>query len=192
MNISLVIYTIITTCFIIIALSVMQKFFENDSSKTINEKKSIVETGSMTMFFLIQYLVIRFHFGEIVTSFTLFRLFLIIFGLYIVIFGTYVNVIGRYQLGKYWANQIKIYKNHKLLTTGMYQYVRHPLYASLIWICFGVSIVYQNWVALSLSLCIFTPFMYYRAKQEEELLMNTFSNYKDYQKTVYMFIPYIL
>ncbi|MGK0469242.1 MAG: protein-S-isoprenylcysteine O-methyltransferase Ste14, partial [Clostridium sp.] len=38
---------------------------------------------------------------------------------------------------------------------------------------------------------IFIPFMYYRAKQEETLLIQTFSEYNDYIKRTGMFFPKI-
>jgi protein-S-isoprenylcysteine O-methyltransferase Ste14 len=72
---------------------------------------------------------------------------------------------------------------------GAYRIVRHPLYASLIWVFYGASIVYLNYYAFLLNTFVFIPFMYYRAKQEEELLEKEFSDYNKYTLNVGMFFP---
>ena len=105
------------------------------------------------------------------------------------VFSAAVNICGRMSLGKNWANQIKIYPDHVFVASGAYRLVRHPLYASIIWIFFGASLVYENYVAFFLTLLVFVPFMYYRAKQEEDLLTKEFQDYKNYQKEVGMFFP---
>ena len=112
-----------------------------------------------------------------------------IIGLLILIIGCIINIIGRINLGKNWSNQIKIYDDHSLVSNGVYKIVRHPLYASIIWMFFGASLIYSNYLAFLANLIIFIPFMYYRAKQEETLLKNEFIDYKDYQIKVGMFFP---
>jgi len=103
-----------------------------------------------------------------------------------------VNVRGRFNLGKNWSNQIKIYQDHYLVSSGVYHFVRHPLYGSIIWMFFGASLVYLNYLALLSNVLIFIPAMYFRAKQEEKMLMQEFPEYKEYQKRVGMFFPKFL
>ncbi len=179
--------------FLLIALAVTIDFLENKpDKKTRKEKRSFVETGTMTLFFILFYLVIRFSFGKLDPNVSLVGLwFISILCWIIIIVGVYFNVYGRILLGKNWANQIKIYKDHTLVINGVYKVVRHPLYASLIWIFYACSVLYLNWIAFLLNSFIFVPMMYYRAKQEEKLLTEQFKNYKDYRKNVGMFFPKI-
>jgi protein-S-isoprenylcysteine O-methyltransferase Ste14 len=156
------------------------------------EKKSIVDTATMAAFFLVYYLVIRFRIGEIATVFSPeVRIVMASIGCAIIIYSCYINVIGRRYLGGNWANHIRIYDDHELVREGPYKMVRHPLYASLIWMFFGGAMVYANYPALLLNLFIFMPFMYYRAKQEEEMLSSKFKQYDDYKSKVGMFFPKI-
>jgi len=155
------------------------------------EKRSIVETGSMFMFFFLFYLSLRFRIGYIHTELNLVRVIVDGLGILLLLTGSVVNVIGRFNLGGNWSNQVKIYKDHTFVSKGMYSIVRHPLYASIIWMFIAASVIYTNYVALLLTLFIFIPFMYYRAKQEEVLLSGEFKNYKDYQGRVGMFFPKI-
>ncbi|MFA6145760.1 MAG: isoprenylcysteine carboxylmethyltransferase family protein [Patescibacteria group bacterium] len=112
-----------------------------------------------------------------------------IVGLLILVIGCIVNIKGRIKLGKNWSNQIKIYEDHYFISNGIYGFVRHPLYASIIWMFFGASLIYFNFFAFLSNLLIFIPFMYYRAKQEEYLLIKEFKNYQNYQIKVGMFFP---
>lgn len=144
----------------------------------------------MFAFFLIFYVLIRFKIGELIID-NILRTYLILIGLIFVVVGCAINIVGRFNLGTNWANQIKIYNTHKLIRTGVYGLVRHPLYASLMLMFYGACLVYPNYLAFLANTLIFIPFMYYRAKQEEYLLTKTFKEYKQYQKEVGIFFPKI-
>ena len=181
---------IIGLAVLVIFASIAINFFEAQASgKVKKEKRSFVETGSMVGFFLIFYLVIRLRLGIFDYSYIPVRFGLMLFSWIILIVGVYFNVAGRFKLGSNWANQVRIYKNQSLVTGGVYSVVRHPLYASLIWMFYAASLIYLNWLAFLLNTLIFIPFMSYRAKQEEKLLAKEFKNYKNYQKEAGMFFP---
>jgi len=181
---------IVSVCVFIIFLAIIIDFTEFHQRDGIKkEKRSIVETGTMLLFFLSFYLLIRFNIGQIHINFSLPLILLNIFGLLVLIIGCVVNINGRLNLGKNWSNQIKIYDDHAFVSKGVYSFIRHPLYASMIWIFLAASLVYMNYLALLSTIAIFIPFMYYRAKQEEFLLGREFKNYRQYQKDVGMFFP---
>ncbi len=156
----------------------------------VKEKKSIVETGSMTAFFLLYYAVNQFVQWQIDVGET-WALILAIIGTAMVLLGAVLNVYGRISLSHNWANHIKIYEHHELVKTGLYQYVRHPLYATIILMFIGGSLVFRNIVGLALVLLFFIPFMAYRAKQEERLLELNFQEYAIYRAKTGMFVPKI-
>lgn len=186
----LIINAIIVLCVVSILIAVLIDFLEfQKRENTKKEKKSIVETGTMFLFFFIFYSLIRFGIGKIyLESFTI-KIILISIGLLILCFGSFINIKGRFALGKNWSNQIKIYDDHTLVINYPYNFLRHPLYASLIWMFFAGSIIYLNYLAFLSNILIFIPFMYYRAKQEEVLLMKEFENYKTYKEKTGMFFP---
>lgn len=175
---------------LLIFLAIFMDFiFYQEQENTQKKKKSVVETGSMTAFFLLFCFVIRIRIGEFTMLSQGLSDLLKIVGTGMVVFGTYVNLYGRIVLGKNWANQIKIYEDHTLIKKGPYRVIRHPLYSSIILMLFGGAIVYQNWVSFLMVLGIFVPFMNYRAKQEEELLMKVFPEYEGYKKEAGRFLP---
>jgi len=186
---NLVVVGIIVLCVFIIIMAIAINFVESGMRKKKSEKKSIVETGTMFLFFFFYYALIKFNIGYVNTGNSVLRIVLIIVGLILIILGTVVNVIGRFKLGKNWANQVVIYKDQTMVRDGVYGIVRHPLYASLIWMFFGGALVYSSYAAFLANLLVFIPFMYYRAKQEESFLLARFKEYKKYRQEVGMFFP---
>lgn len=184
------IFFIIVICMFLVFMAIIIDFMEFHQRKNAKKtKKNIVETGTMFLFFLIYSSAIRFNIGRLDLNNLVLRIVLIIIGTSVIVLGCYVNISGRIKLGKNWSNQIKIYKDQSLVTTGIYSYVRHPLYASLIWMFYGGAIVYLNYVAFLLNTFVFLPFMYYRAREEEKLLSEEFKNYKEYKLKTGMFFP---
>lgn len=152
------------------------------------EVKSIVETASMSAFFVLIAVVVNFRIG----TFKFHNTYLNIFFLIIYIIGLATNLLGRYFLGNNWGNNVVIYKDHTLVTKGVYKIVRHPLYASIIWMIYSIGVLRGNYMVFILNTLIFIPFMYYRAKQEEKELRKVFNDYDDYIKRTGMFFPNII
>ncbi len=161
---------------------------KNQNYKKKKEIKSIVETASMSAFFLVCAIVTLFKIG----TFDFHNIILNIFAILIYVIGIIFNLLGRFYLGHNWGNNVVIYKDHTLITKGVYSIVRHPLYASIIWMLYAVGILYQNYLVIILNSIIFIPFMTYRAKQEEKELILVFKEYKDYQNRVGMFFPKLI
>jgi protein-S-isoprenylcysteine O-methyltransferase Ste14 len=186
----LIISAIVLLCVFTILVAVLIDFAEfQKRERAKKEKKSIVETGTMLLFFGFFYFFIRFGIGQIQLNLGIIKILSMTVGSLILVVGCMVNILGRMNLGKNWSNQIKIYADHAFVSGGAYRFVRHPLYASIIWMFCGASLVYVNYLALLANIIIFIPFMYFRARQEEEMLAKEFVGYKNYQKKVGMFFP---
>ncbi len=157
-----------------------------ESKKKIN---SWVETGTMFLYFFGFNLLMQIPSGRVKPASKEITNTMYIVGVLLMIIGCYVNVKGRFMLKENWANQVTIYKNQTLINTGVYKIVRHPLYASLIWMLSGGSFIYFNYFAFLSVLFVFIPMMYYRAMQEEKLLVSEFNEYMKYKSQVGMFFP---
>ncbi|MBP1920255.1 methyltransferase family protein [Youngiibacter multivorans] len=153
------------------------------------EKRSIVATGTMTLFYLVYFIVIWTRIGAIDVQGTTAVRALRMTGTILVALGSAMNILGRISLKGNWADHVRIYKDQTLVETGLYGIVRHPLYSSLMVMMYGGSLAYLNWASALLTTFVFIPFMYYRAKQEEIFLMQEFERYANYSKRVGMFFP---
>ncbi|NSW95452.1 MAG: isoprenylcysteine carboxylmethyltransferase family protein [Bacteroidales bacterium] len=78
-----------------------------------------------------------------------------------------------------------------LVQTGLYQYIRHPLYSSLLLLGTGIMLKDPGLPQIILSIINFIS-LFITAKVEEKEMLSRFGDeYKKYKKTTRMFIPYI-
>src|ERR1700726_2477437 len=61
-------------------------------------------------------------------------------GLAFTVAGLCFAVWARMHLGKYWSGRISLKENHRVIQTGPYAWVRHPIYSGLILALFGTAI----------------------------------------------------
>lgn len=175
--------------FVIVAVVMDFRAYHRQRRAVVSSDTSLVETGSMAAFFVGYYFVIKLRIAELVVAGPG-RVWMLVAGLVMVVTGVAFNIWGRIVLKGAWANQIKIYEGHELLTRGPFAVVRHPLYASLILAFVGGSLVYANALALGLTLGVFVPMMYVRARKEDALLAATFGTaFKEYAQRTGMLLP---
>ena len=78
-----------------------------------------------------------------------------------------------------------------LVKVGVYKYIRHPMYGSLLFLCLGAVLKNINVVTVLLLILIIL-FLILTAKVEEKENINFFGySYSEYMKETKMFIPYI-
>ncbi len=82
-------------------------------------------------------------------------------------------------------------KTTSLVTTGVYRYIRHPLYCSLLLLTWGIFFKQTTWLAVLLALAA-SLLLYATAKADEAECLRFFGPaYQDYMKRTRMFIPYL-
>ena len=91
----------------------------------------------------------------------------------------------------YLSRTIEVQENQKVISTGLYGIVRHPMYFATLILFISMPIVLGSVVALPIFLLY--PFIIAgRIKSEEKLLSEELSGYKEYtEKVRYRLIPFI-
>ena len=98
-----------------------------------------------------------------------------------------IAIWGAFSLGEF-AGDLRLKKGHRVIKTGAYHYVRHPLYAALIFWCAGSLLFFKSF--LFLLLAVLVPANYLEAKVEEKALIETFGGeYESYRAITGMFFP---
>jgi protein-S-isoprenylcysteine O-methyltransferase Ste14 len=181
---------LVFVCAFAVLFSVAWSFLNYHLGRPVERRKrSVVDTSTMLLFFAgFSYLLAR-RIGVIQTVPPAVELAAIVIGTGVVVLGALVNVSARHQLGSTWANQIAIYAGHQLMTSGLFGHVRHPLYASTIWMFLGAAVAFLNCAAFLATAFIFVPAMYYRARQEEQMLTLRFPEYQQYRERTGAFFP---
>ena len=91
----------------------------------------------------------------------------------------------------YLSRTIEVQENQKVVDTGLYGIVRHPMYAATILLFLSMPLVLGS--IFSFAIFLVYPFIISkRIKNEEEVLEKELDGYKEYKKKVkYKMIPFI-
>ncbi len=91
----------------------------------------------------------------------------------------------------YLSRTVEVQENQKVVDTGLYGIVRHPMYAATLWLFLSIPIVLGSWW----SLFCFLPYIaviVVRIVNEEKVLAAGLDGYAEYQKRVkYRLIPFV-
>ena len=91
----------------------------------------------------------------------------------------------------YLSRTIEVQENQKVVDTGLYGIVRHPMYAVTILLFMMIPLVLGSWYAL-IAFAFYPAIIIVRLKDEEALLTKELPGYAEYkQKVKYRLIPFI-
>jgi protein-S-isoprenylcysteine O-methyltransferase Ste14 len=94
------------------------------------------------------------------------------------------------DLGLNWSPTLEIREKHELITRGIYQLIRHPMYASQWILVIAQPLLLQNWLAGCVNLLVFIPFYFLRVQAEEKMMLNSFGDqYREYMKKTGAVLP---
>lgn len=164
---------------------------KNNSFKYFNRTK---ETLSVILFY-VSFIIISFLyvFTDYLIPFSLklhdsIRLLSII----IILAGTYLFYSTHKTLGKYFSPILSLKKDHRLIQSGPYKYIRHPMYTSLYIIIIGFWILSSNLLVGFIPIIMFTILYLTRINNEEKMMIKQFkTQYKKYIKKTGRLLPKI-
>jgi protein-S-isoprenylcysteine O-methyltransferase Ste14 len=83
-------------------------------------------------------------------------------------------------------------KTTNLVTSGIYKYIRHPLYCSLLLLTWGIFFKHPILTAATLAVTA-TAFLVFTAKADESECIRFFGEqYKNYMRKTKRFIPFVI
>lgn len=92
---------------------------------------------------------------------------------------------------EYLSRTIKVEKNQKVIDTGLYRIVRHPMYAATILLFLSIPLILGSIISFIVFL-MYPIIIIKRIENEEKVLEKELKGYKEYKrKTKYKLIPYI-
>lgn len=98
-----------------------------------------------------------------------------------------------YDLGNEYSYTLQLRKNHKLVDTGIYKYIRHPMYFCGLLFIIAQSLLIPNTIGNISNLVSMYVFWKGRIPDEEKMMIKEFGDkYKDYMKKTKSVIPFIL
>lgn len=108
--------------------------------------------------------------------------------LFIVAYILYVEVMRE---NAYLSRTIKVQENQKVIDTGLYGIVRHPMYMATILLFLCVPLIIGSWYSFYVFL-LYPIIIVLRIKNEEKILIEQLEGYTEYkQKVKYRIIPFL-
>lgn len=109
----------------------------------------------------------------------------------ILFFVAYILYAEVLRENTYLSRTIEVQENQKVVDTGLYGIVRHPMYSATLLLFLAMPLVLGSVYALVIFL-VYPILIAKRIKNEEELLEQELDGYKEYkQKVKYRLIPFV-
>lgn len=115
-----------------------------------------------------------------------------VLGLMLCLLATLVGAIALRALGRFYTYEPEILPDQKLVTDGVYHYVRHPIYSALLLWMLGFPLVIRSLWGVAAGVLLIGPGLWLRIREEESMLLRVFGDdYRAYQAWTRRVIPFI-
>ena len=156
-----------------------------DAKEKENAQKSIVALSGLLFIvgFVVAGLDFRFGWSKVPTWAVIVASIILL-----VAYALYAEVM---QENAYLSRTVEVQEDQKVIGTGLYGIVRHPMYAVTIWLFLSIPVVLGSWWSL---LC-FLPYIaviVLRIRNEEKVLEAGLEGYTEYKQRVkYRILPFV-
>ena len=104
--------------------------------------------------------------------------------------GLLINLFV-FKENSFGGSTVQTFEVQKVISTGPYALVRHPMYVGVIIMMTGVPLALGSWWGLTI-LALMLPVLSWRILDEEQLLRKELPGYTEYaQKVRYRLVPYL-
>ncbi len=106
----------------------------------------------------------------------------------LVSYGFYAEVMRE---NVYLSRTVEVQEEQKVIDTGLYGVVRHPMYFSTVLLFLAIPVVLGSWIGFAIF-CVYPFLLVKRIKNEEMVLEEGLPGYKEYKEKVrYRMIPFV-
>jgi len=113
-------------------------------------------------------------------------------GVILVTSGIIIRFLARRTLGKQYSVHVETSNKHELITTGIFNKIRHPAYLGLLFLLLGIPLALGSTGGILIATIGGIPAVIYRIRIEEKYLTKWFGKqYVDYQQNTWKLIPYL-
>ena len=101
----------------------------------------------------------------------------------IVIVLSFLFIFWVLKVNSFAAANISVADDQKVIDSGPYAYVRHPMYAGALWLFIGMPLALGSWLTICLVPLIL-PVLFWRLLDEEKILRRDLPGYNEYASRV--------
>lgn len=94
------------------------------------------------------------------------------------------------DLGTNWSMTLEVREDHRLITSGIYEHIRHPMYSAIFMYALGQALLLPNWVAGPACFVAFLLMVSLRLGPEEKMMLEKFGpEYETYRRRTKRLVP---
>ncbi len=109
----------------------------------------------------------------------------------LVALGLFIDLLV-FRENSFGGSTVQTFEGQKVISTGPYALVRHPMYAGVLVMVIGVPLALGSWWGLAFIALITLPGLIWRILDEEKLLKKDLPGYSEYtQKVHYRLVPHL-
>ena len=186
-------WLLIAVLFIPMFIAGIVLMFKNPAllQKRLNAKEEESEQKAVVAFSGIMFL------AAFIVAGLSFRFHWVMLPKWAVIIGTVVFLLAYTMYAEvlrentYLSRTIEVQENQKVIDTGLYGIVRHPMYAATLFLFLSMGIILGSPISFAILL-MYIPIIAKRMKNEEKVLEEGLEGYSEYKERVkYKVIPFI-
>lgn len=103
-------------------------------------------------------------------------------------YGMYAEVLRE---NAYLSRTVEVQQGQKVIDTGLYGVIRHPMYAATILLFLAMPLVLGSWISFGIML-LYPAVLVFRIRGEEKVLEEGLEGYAAYEQRVrYRLIPFL-
>ncbi len=110
-------------------------------------------------------------------------------GICLVWLGVAIAMWARYHLGEYWSATVTIKIGHRIIESGPYGYIRHPIYSGILLGLVGTALAVGQWRQVGALLLILIVCLFKARREEGMLTAQLGETYQEYKRRTGMLIP---
>ena len=105
--------------------------------------------------------------------------------------GNVLAFLALHALGRHYSGFVTLQEEHKLVQTGIYGLIRHPIYLRALLVAVGFPLLFRSWLVF-LFLALAIVFVAARIRQEEKMLAEEFGpEFEAYRRRAWRLVPYV-
>jgi protein-S-isoprenylcysteine O-methyltransferase Ste14 len=110
-------------------------------------------------------------------------------GFAIALAGFVLGLWSQVALGTEWSAQLQLREKHRIIASGPYARMRHPMYTSLLLWGTGLALLSANWIFVAVAVLASAMFVA-RVPREEQMMIDQFGDeYRDYMNRTGRLFP---
>jgi protein-S-isoprenylcysteine O-methyltransferase Ste14 len=155
------------------------------AAETRMAQKIIISIGFLSLIGVIVFSALDHRFGWSPVP-----AYVALLGDLLVALGLFVDLLV-FRENSYGGSSIETVNDQKVISTGLYARVRHPMYVGVLIMVIGIPLALGSWWGLAI-IALTLPVLIWRILDEEELLKKDLPGYTEYaQKVRYRLVPYL-